>query len=79
MNTIELGSSELGSIWKEDLLNNIEQFKINFYRLILSLNSMLSTPRIWIPPSSLPARISSKNDEIPLPKNQEKCLQEKPA
>ena len=37
-----------------------------------------STSCIWIPPSSLPARISSKNkDEIPLPKNQEKCLREK--
>ena len=33
----------------------------------------------WIPPTSLPARISSKNDEIPLPKNQRKCLQENPA
>ena len=30
-------------------------------------------------PSSHPARISSKNDEIPLPKNQEKCLQENSA
>ena len=45
--------------------------------LIPEFNASTVT-RIWITPSSLPARISSKNDEIPLPKNQWKCLEEKP-